>query len=333
MILSIIVPAYNSAEWLRDCVDSLMDQDLQDYEVIVIDDGSTDTTWSTMQALESVYGAKLRIVSKPNEGVSATRNRGMDLALGRWIMFVDSDDTIQRRSLGRIFHQVEANEGCDWVFLGVSVLKGKSESHCDYSELKDCYSPTLLAAKTLDSTFSNPWAKLYNHEILTKNNIRFDSDIKMYEDALFNMRYLRSIQSAVVLPEPFYRYVARPGSSSRRYHGEHIIEVAERLRRERIEYFVNNYGMTKMIDKINRDVAFVYLFAIYSIYRADAVKDKYSKLKRYWGAATEEDAQWSFQLDNGLPRVFATIARQSLYVSHLFLLTIFSIEKIKRIIN
>lgn len=331
MILSIIVPAYNTAKWLRNCVESLMFQDIDDYEVILLNDGSTDGTWQLMENLRAEYAPKLRIVNKPNEGVRATRNQGIDMAYGKWIMFVDSDDEVVQYSLGRIIHQAETVEGCDWVFLGVATINGIAKTDMDYSKMdSNCASPALLAAKTLDSTFSGPWSKLYRRDILIKNKIRFDPRIKMYEDAIFNMQYLKAVKKIVPISGIFYHYIVHPGSCSRKYHGEHIVDVVEHLRRERMKYFVTEHGMIEMTDRINRDAAFVYLYAIYSIYRANSIKKKYRKMKRYWEAASQSDALWSFQLDSNVPKAFAMIARHSLYVSHLFLLSVFGLEKIRR---
>lgn len=329
MKLSIIVPAYNAASWLSGCVASLMAQELADYEVIVINDGSTDSTRETLQQLSLRYGDRLIAVNKENEGVSATRNRGIEMAHGNWIMFVDSDDEVETHSLGNIISEVERIDGCDWAFLGVEIINGQTVSPNLYPVNVEIHTPASLSAQTLDSNFSSPCAKLYRKEIIIGNNIRFDRSLKMYEDAIFNMEYLRHATKCATIPGKFYKYIVRNGSSSRKYHGNHLFAVIERLRKLRYDYFIRDKGMTELTDRINRDAAFVYLFAIYSIYRAKGVSDKYAKLKEHWATATDADPRWSYYLDSGLPKIFAQIARRSLFFAHLFLSGVFMIEKIK----
>lgn len=117
MKLSIIVPIYNVAPYLRKCVDSLLTQDISDYEIILVDDGSTDGSSDIADAIQSMYASSpnnlitsspaIKVIHQKNAGLSAARNSGIALAQGDYIMFVDSDDYLQPNILGALMEQVE----------------------------------------------------------------------------------------------------------------------------------------------------------------------------------------------------------------------------------
>ena len=106
MKLSIIVPIYNVAPYLRKCVDSLLTQDISDYEIILVDDGSPDECPQICDEYVEKYDS-IRVVHQENEGLSAARNSGVKVAQGDYIMFVDSDDYLQPNVLGALMEQVE----------------------------------------------------------------------------------------------------------------------------------------------------------------------------------------------------------------------------------
>ena len=110
--LSIIVPIYNTEKYLRKCVDSLLEQDLDDYEILLINDSSPDSSIDIMKEYEEKFPNIIRIFSKENGGLGDTRNFGIPYAKGKYVTFVDSDDYIKENSLNRLCTKMD-NEDLD----------------------------------------------------------------------------------------------------------------------------------------------------------------------------------------------------------------------------
>lgn len=337
MRLSIIVPVYNAEQYIVRCLDSLFNQDIEDYEVIAINDGSTDNSWEVLQEYKQLYDKKnfspvLRIYNKRNEGVCKTRNLGIEKSRAKWVMFCDNDDAVEPNSLKNIFGQIEAKSDVEYALLGMKTIGWKGVEHIfDYRDLKQWGSPAQLVSQIMLSTFSGPWSKLYRRDILEKFNIRFDPEMALLEDTKFNMDYLRVISNIEVVKGVFYNYyVCHINSGARKFYGDAVFLFNERIRANRIDYFVEQNNMPEMLNDINRDAAFIYLFAIYSIYRKKGVKGRYGWLKKYWNSATDGDRRWSFQLDSGFPKIVGRVGRMSLPVLHVVCLSVFGLEKLRR---
>src|SRR5690606_17296241 len=105
-VFSLIIPVYNSADFLEKCMDSILSQSFTDYEVILVDDGSTD---NSIELCKSYQDDRIRLFEKENGGASSARNLGMEQASGDYIWFIDSDDWIAENSLQTIYHHLETN--------------------------------------------------------------------------------------------------------------------------------------------------------------------------------------------------------------------------------
>ena len=122
-MISIIVPIYNAEKYLEDCIRSVLCQDFEDWELILIDDGSTDD--SLLLANNYARDTRIRIIPKPNEGVTFTRWVGVAQASGEWVMFLDADDMLAPGSLSLIAH--ELNEGVDIVSFGIQTISDATD--------------------------------------------------------------------------------------------------------------------------------------------------------------------------------------------------------------
>lgn len=331
MKLSIIIPVYNAEKYVESCVRSLLEQDFKDYEIILVNDGSTDNSLQILQDLEkeTAPDVVIRVIDQENGGVCRARNRGIDEAKGDWIMFVDNDDEVEKFSLGRIFEKVDSLHGAKYVLLGMKIVKLDGiETVFDYKTLSGLATPEVVL-ELLSSTFSGPWSKLYRRDFLNENHIRFRPEMVLYEDTMFNMDVLSAARELSLIDGIFYHYLWRSGSGARKFYAKEISDCIEKVRERRIDYFSKVNYIDKADLQIRRDAAFTYLFAIYSIYRSNGVKNKHRWLKTYWRAAAEGDPDWTAQLDSGLPRLFARTGRRSLFATHLLLTAIFGIEKLK----
>lgn len=332
MLLSVIIPCYNVEPWLARCLDSVVGQDFDDMEIICVNDGSTDGTLSILRDYESRYPSLVRVIDKPNGGVSSARNAGIDAAQGRWLTFVDADDELVADSVARIMQKVSNAHDTEYILLGYKMIKGvDTVSLSEYADniYRDKVAELLL--NYLVSTLSSPWGKLYRREIVCDNEILFDECRRIYEDEKFNFDYFRHVHVVMTCSDFFYSYyVSHSDSASKKFYGDELPIVAEDMRCRRTKYFVSENELKEAENLISRDAAFIYLFAIYSIYRKKDVKGRYGWLKKYWKSATEGDSRWSFQLDSGFPKMVGKVGRLSRPLLHVMLSVVFAMEKFRK---
>ncbi len=219
-MISIVVPVYNVAKYLRQCLDSLVNQTYRNLEIICVNDGSKDDSLDILQE----YAAKdtrIKVISQENQGLSAARNKGMEYVTGEWTMFVDSDDWVSVECCQTLIEQVRpTTDLCfhNYVreFKGKSAPKyiyGKTRMEFSSSDIDRLYvrllSPTgkeLRYPDKLDS-LSTVWGKLYRTSILKEHAIQFVSTREIgTEDLLFNVYCFTWIKEAIYLPAPLYHY-------------------------------------------------------------------------------------------------------------------------------
>ena len=214
--ISIIIPVYNVEDYLERCLQSIMCQDYDSYEVIMVDDGSKDASASICDT----YAAKdvrFKVLHKQNGGVSSARNAGIGLAEGKYVMFVDSDDALVD---GALRYMSSAAEACDADFvvggfkiydddsLSMTLSPSKAAGYSDVS--------LFLEDNLMDEGqfFRGPWAKLYRRNLLMDNGLRFDERLSYAEDKLFVYSFVNMIGKAAAVNVPVYDYFRRSGTLS-----------------------------------------------------------------------------------------------------------------------
>lgn len=213
-MISIVVPVYNSARWLDACIESICRQTMPDWELVLVDDGSTDGSDAIVRDWEKRDG-RIRSFRKENGGVSSARNFGIDRARGQYLMFVDSDDVCSPLLLETLYGAMTPACG-----LAVSTVR-RFRREEDIPEAKalpalPLTSPGAIFARLEDGGMLHPpCARLYRTEIIRANAIRFVEGLSLGEDLLFNLDYLRHVSSAVALPAPLYFYRDTDGSLSK----------------------------------------------------------------------------------------------------------------------
>lgn len=213
-LVTIIIPVYNGQEYLKRCIDSILNQEFQNYELILADDGSTDDSGKLCDQYAAV-DSRIRTIHKPNTGVSDTRNQALNIARGTYIQFVDSDDWISPESTSLMIRSMEMYN-CDLVISDFYRVSG------EHLARKGDINETRILSREEFASFmmENPadfyygvlWNKLYKREIIEKNHIRMDIKISWCEDFLFNLEYIRHAHSFYALQAPVYYYVKRKGS-------------------------------------------------------------------------------------------------------------------------
>lgn len=210
--ISIIIPVYNAEDYLDRCLQSILSQDFNSYEVILVDDGSSDAS-SLICDRYSATDPRFRTIHKPNGGVSSARNAGIDLAKGEYLMFVDSDDALLP---GAVKALTEGLDGEDMVLGGyVTYIDSVPKKEMNPRE-----SETFEGAR-MDEFFNRnirkncemldaPWAKLFRRKAV--GALRFNESLSYAEDKLFVFAFMASCSSVRTCREFVYAYHLRSGS-------------------------------------------------------------------------------------------------------------------------
>lgn len=203
--LSVIVPVYNAEKTLRQCVDSILSQAYEDFELLLIDDGSKDSSPIICNEFEK-KDARVRVFHKPNGGVSSARNVGLDYAQGEWITFIDSDDYITEQYLENV------DGSGDKIFIkGYKSFTGNGIvcSRTANEIVQDLGYKDFLNHYLEDTMFRGPVFKFYKRSVI--GNLRFLPEMKIGEDAYFVFKYLAKCKSYAVL-----------------HSGEYMVRVADK---------------------------------------------------------------------------------------------------------
>ena len=213
-LVSIIVPVYNSSLTLRACVESILRQQYQNIEVFLINDGSTDNSLSLCRGFEA-FDDRVHVIDKPQSGVSACRNAGIECSTGKYIQFVDSDDHLTDDASLLLVERAE-NTGCDLVIADFyrvvkKKLAVKGNIHTDQLLDRRTFAEYLMENHA-NYYYGVLWNKLYLRSIIMDNDIRCCVALSCGEDALFNFDYIHYANSFCALQKPVYFYFRNKGS-------------------------------------------------------------------------------------------------------------------------
>jgi len=212
--VSIIVPVYNTAPYLRQCLDSIAAQTFRDFEVILVNDGSTDDSLSICRAYAEA-DSRFLVIDKPNSGVSASRNAALKMAKGKYLQFIDSDDWLTENATGSMFRAAES-AGADLVvchFYRVAGERAVRRGHIKKERVltRSDYAEEMMKAPA-NYYYGVLWNKLYRRSIVEANHLLFDPEVKWSEDFLFNLEYLEHARLIMAAPVPVYYYRKRENS-------------------------------------------------------------------------------------------------------------------------
>ena len=203
--ISIIIPVYNAEKYLTQCLDSILFQTFEQWEALLIDDGSVDSSSAICNDFALIDG-RFRIIRQENAGASAARNTGLDNARGKWIAFVDSDDWIVPEYV-ELMLQTASSQQADAVFCNCFVVRDHySTPQFVYKDIKQLSSDELLKRfLTVSNVRSELWGKIFKSELLT--SLRLNNHIRIGEDMLYliALYYANSLKTSI-LTEPLYYY-------------------------------------------------------------------------------------------------------------------------------
>ena len=215
-LISVIVPVYNMELYLRRCMETLVSQTQDNYEILLVDDGSTDESPKICDEYEKEYADIVRVIHKKNGGLSSARNEGIRLAKGRYIIFPDPDDWVEPDYL-KTFVELKRTYKTDLVCTGYFV---DYDHKCVPVEINGTFE-ILKGRKAQEALLLTPgingfaWNKLYDMEIIRENNLFFANDVGTTEDLDFTFRYLSYCESMCFAPQiQTYHYYQRNGAAT-----------------------------------------------------------------------------------------------------------------------
>lgn len=210
-LVSIIVPVYNAETSLKKCIDSILNQTYDNVEVILIDDGSTDKSYEICR--QYLKNCRVKYVYQHNQGVSFSRNHGIELATGEYIMFVDSDDFLKEECVLNLLSDMLKNNA-DFAFSGIETHYMKS----DVVEMKKSVVPVggfyeikdfLINFERFRLFLNSPWKCLYKKQIILDNELRFPLNVHLGEDKIFVSEYLVYCKKICAVDKADYVYVIK----------------------------------------------------------------------------------------------------------------------------
>ena len=212
-LISVIIPVYNVEKYLHDCIDSVISQTYRNLEIILIDDGSTDTSGKICDAYAKKY-SYIRVIHEFNQGASYARNKGLKISNGEYLLFVDSDDTIHS-SLCELGLNYLREYQVDWIMWNVTRQYKKPFSEGLYSGNKYLQ---LLCFSFIDRGFGpSCGCHLFRKQIFQMGNIRFSSMLKNYEDLAVVLQYALLAKSIFFINRSLYFYRNNPTSVTHTY--------------------------------------------------------------------------------------------------------------------
>ena len=212
--VSIIVPVYNAERTIGRCIESILNQEFQDFELLLVNDGSTDGSGPLCDG----YAAKdprVRVIHKPNTGVSDTRNTALNEARGTYLQFLDSDDWITSDATSVLVRAAESTR-CDLVISDFYRVVGervsqKGDIDDDSLMTREEYAAHMME-NPADFYYGVLWNKLYRRSIVEQHHLRMDPQISWCEDFMFNLEYIRYAETFRAIQVPIYYYVKTKGS-------------------------------------------------------------------------------------------------------------------------
>ena len=230
--ISIIVPVYNVEKYLSRCIDSILCQTFTNFELILVDDGSTDKSGIICDQYKK-RDNRIKVIHKENEGVSKARNIGLNKAIGKYVMFCDSDDWVEKDWVTEL-RMACINNNCDfsisafnWIDIKNNIFKVKK-----YEEYHDDIVIPLNKIFELRKSdiFNVLWNKIFSLKVIKSNNINFDETISFGEDTIFILQYMRIIEGKIgIIDKPLYNYIYKTGNNlASKYHKD-IFSIYKRL--------------------------------------------------------------------------------------------------------
>mgnify|MGYP002626214504 CR=1 FL=1 len=243
---SFIVPVYKVESFLPQCIDSILSQDFSDFELLLINDGSPDGSGAICDSY-SKRDQRISVIHKKNEGVSIARNVGIDAARGEFVIFVDSDDWVDKRLLAVVDKYADDYE---IIFFGHSNYCQNGDIISFHPRMASCFNRHEMEDEIFHlkvnsakfEFFGYTWNKVFRSSVIKRNKLKFAASLTVREDELFTMDFCQHISTLKVVSESLYNYrYLNAGLSSVSKSSDEILIYANSLKRR-----INGWGSEKL---------------------------------------------------------------------------------------
>lgn len=281
MLISIIIPAYNAEYSIKRCVNSVLEQTYSEIELIIVNDGSTD---NTLKVLSNIVDSKIKIYTTNNQGALAARLYGVQRANGEYLMFVDSDDWIEKNMVEKLF---DSSRGGTIDFIMCGLQKDKSNLSTSYELIpKEIFGNKEIRKNLvnyfLEESINGPCCKLIKKSLFTNLDLFIDNRIVLQEDLLLNIKLLEKIESFVAISNCLYHYVINENSITHKYIRDKFMMTSEVYKT--IENFFVQFIDNICINELYWLIIKNYYAAIIDLHLPGSDlsnKEKYNLIKKY----------------------------------------------------
>ena len=236
-MISVIIPVYNAEKTIAKCLDSILLQDYDDIEIIAVDDGSEDGSYEILMHYKA-KDCRLKVFSQQNKGVSYARNKALDAAQGDYVMFVDSDDTIQPNACSTALCNMK--DDVDMVIFGLNIYRGDKLLRTPHLTTKKIqFRSSINVYWELRKINLGPCNKLYKRSLIKK---KFDTTVSLGEDTLFVIEYMKNISVIKCLEECLYNVRLDNDNSLNRKYRDDRLEQLIYVRNFEVEALNDIYG-------------------------------------------------------------------------------------------
>ena len=246
-MISVIIPVYNVEKYIVGCLKSVLNQDLQDFELILVDDGSSDRSVNTAEEYLKDKGVEYTLITKENGGQGSSRNAGLKLAKGDFITFIDSDDAIAKDFLSSLYK--EFDEKTDFTFCNFQYVKSQEGPIDDNDEKKIFDKETLLDAFLKRTVNIAVPSMMFRKSFLLDNDLYFDEKIRFSEDQLFIWNVILHSEKTVYLYRKLYGYYLRENSTMTGSSSDKVIN-SYRQYKEAIKSYFSAYPEYENIEEM-----------------------------------------------------------------------------------
>lgn len=255
--VSIIMPAYNCEKTIKKTIDSVLNQDFIDFELIIVNDGSVD---KTKDICNEIHDKRVKVIHQKNQGPSAARNNGLRIAAGKYIMFIDSDDIYFPNSVSTLYNAIE--------LYNTDIVTASYKSFDDHEDYKSIKIKTVSKENKTEKyiyilqnkgLLNSNWNKIYKKSIISNNHIEFDKEKEIGEDIRFNFEYFRYAKSFSIISNVIYNYYINNSGLSKKN---------EETKKERIlnllDYQLDYYKSLNLSTKEFQRIIIKYFFIVYN---------------------------------------------------------------------
>ncbi len=288
--ISVIIPVYNAEEWLDRCIQSVLHQSFSEFELILVDDGSTDKSLIICDGYAS-SDSRIKVIHKANGGVSSARNKALEVARGEFVTFVDSDDYLADDYLANLYHP-----DYDVIISGYIVDDVSYEP--PFAKLEGNTDMANLIEELYDwFYFRTPWAKLFKRELIEKLSIRFDERLKYGEDTVFVLTVLKEVACCLAIRYAGYIHTIGEGEDAKYKLSTQQYRLGLTQIEKCLERFQNSKNSMELaIDKNRQIYYWAYLRGGYRLTFIESLKRSMAYLwHRGWYLLPTNSHKWKLR--------------------------------------